>query len=121
MSKLNEIIMEMSETVLTIKNYEDVHVTLQETEFIKNKIKELDLDFYQKLKNEKLSFSFGEKYFCPINEKHCVCIPIDSDTSEVFNLLNDKDFCKEIVSDFLHNFLFKNYLNDYFNISINNN
>ena len=119
MNELEKQIMEISETVLTIEIYHDVKVTVQETEFIKNRIKDLNFDFYKNIENNENSFSFGEKYFAPINDKHCLCIPKDSDTMEIYNLIDNELFFSKIIEDFLHNFLFKDYLNGYFNITKN--
>ena len=120
MSVFNQLIMDASETVLSVEIYHDVKPTIQENDFIINKIKSLDLDFYKAIKNKNISFSFGDKYFAPINEKYCVCIPKDSTTHELPKLVGNEKISQEIVSDFLHNFLFKDKLNNYFNISISN-
>ena len=120
MSVFNQLIMDASETVLSVEIYHDVKPTIQEKDFIINKIKSLDFDFYKAIKNKNISFSFGEKYFTPINKKYFVCIPKDSTTHELPKLIGDEEFSKEIVSDFLHNFLFQCKLDGYFNISISN-
>ena len=121
MNEFEKALINASETVLTIENYHDVKPTIQENEFIINRIKTLDFDFYKSIKNKNISFSFGDKYFAPINEKYCVCIPKDATTHELPNLINNDEVCEEIVSDFLHNFVFKCRFDGYFDISISNN
>jgi hypothetical protein len=120
MNVFNQLIMDASETVLAVEIYHDVKPTIQENDFIINRIKSLDIEFYKAIKNKNISFSFGDKYFAPINEKYCVCIPKDSTTHELPKLINSEELSKEIVSDFLHNFVFKCRFDGYFNISISN-
>jgi|688.fasta_scaffold1149134_2 hypothetical protein len=117
MDYLHEELIRMSETVLEITFVHDVKITLQDRKSIQKKIEHLDKDFYKKLETKpKITFSFGDKYFCPVKENVLICIPKNADTSNIFKLVKPKIMAKEIEKSYL-TFLSNGLLEGYFDIS----
>ena len=116
-SFFEEELLRRSETVLRVGFVHDSHVTLQDEKFIKDLIKMHDLNFYKSLlKRPNMTFSFGDKYFAPFTKNTLICIPKNSDTKSILDLIQDKKWAKEI-EDSYKSFLKANKFDGYFDIS----
>ena len=102
MTYWNTLLLEKAESVLTIRNIHDAEITFQKQKKIKEKIKNIDLLFYEEIENKpNFSFSFGDKYFYKINESLYVCIPSIADINYIHKYILDKQIANHIKKDFL--------------------
>ncbi len=118
MNYLNELLLEKSDVVIEVKASHDVHCTLQKKSKIINAIMNDDdtfgIEIQQKLNS---CFSYGDKFFAPINELFYVCIPPEADLSEVYSLLSSELSCAdEVIANYKKE---KRFIreNDYFDIN----
>lgn len=111
-SELEKMLEKKAETIIRVSNYVDDFCTLQERKYIIELIKKIDYDFYKIIINKHMTFTFGDKYFYPVDE-FFICIPKGS------NFKGLKKFCDNIVYNELkkdYNKYKKNF-KEYFNIS----
>jgi hypothetical protein len=119
-SFFEEEMLRRSQTVLRVSFAHDNQATLQDEKFIKDLIKMHDLNFYKSLlKRPNMTFSFGDKYFAPLTKNTLICIPKNSDTNAISDLLQDKKWAKEI-EDSYKSFLKAKKFDGYFDISNKN-
>jgi len=117
MSYLSEELKKHAHTIIAVNAVQDVEITLQDKNFIKKLIEHFDKEFYKELETKpNFTFSFGDKYFCPLNKNVLICIPKNADTSNIFKLVKNKVMAQEIEKSYL-TFLSAGFLEGYFDIS----
>ena len=114
---LEQIFREKCETIIAVNAVQDTEITIQDRNFILKLILHVDKDFYNQIKyHENHSFSFGDKFFAPVNVHQFVCIPKNSDTSNLYKIITPRDAAEEIETMYL-SFLKSEFLEGYFDIS----
>lgn len=102
---ISDIFLKRCNTITEINIYQDSFITLQSRKYVLKKIKQLDVNFYRSMvERVNTSFTFGDKYFAPVNGRIFICIPKGIKVSDILKykeLAKDKEFLKMVADDFV--------------------
>lgn len=100
MDKLTELLQMKADSIIDVVAVVDIEPTVLNREDVLNLIKVDDPDFYEAMKGWEGSFTYGDKYFWPLDEQRLFCVPAKAENLSAWLEKNATGNIDIVIKDF---------------------